>query len=255
MATLPNTSYVLDSRQKTLGTNNSVAGYNLALGGSPVEVGTYEMLSFNSRNNVYNVDDGNDEIYYDEESGGELGPVLIAHGYYVDEAALIVAVEAALNGGSGTGVYTVTYVALTNLFTVTVATASDFIFTWGTNASQPIANRLLGYSPVDSSVSAVAQTGDVGADLDPHSNLLITIDEESLRNVTLVDGSEYSLIVPLDAPYNEAIDGLKAETFNQTVRFESPMNQLTVRLFTEDGVVLPVLNSAPYVLVIRKVFS
>ena len=86
---IPTTSYVLDSRQRTAGSTLPVATFNLAALGSPVEAGTYEMLSFNSRNNVYNVDDTNDEIYFDE-AGPELGPVLIPHGYYTTPAAIAV---------------------------------------------------------------------------------------------------------------------------------------------------------------------
>ena len=255
MASISTTSYVLDSRKRAVGSTVPIAIFDLAALGSPIEVGTYEMLSFNSRNNVYNVDDSNDEIYYIEEgTSGELGPVTIVHGYYVDETALIVAVEAALNGGSGTGVYTVTYNSLTNIFTVTVATATDFTFTWGTNIAQPIANLLLGFTAVDSASSLIAQTGDIGADLDPHSNLLIDITEDALKNVTLVDGTEHSLIVPLDAAYNEEIDGMKNQTFNQTVQFLSPFNQLNIQLSTEDGVALPEVNAAQYELIIRKLF-
>ena len=48
MSSIPSTSYILDSRQKTGASTNSVAVYNLAALGSPVEAGTYEVLSFNT---------------------------------------------------------------------------------------------------------------------------------------------------------------------------------------------------------------
>lgn len=244
------TSYVLDSRQRTSGTTVSVATYNLAALGSPVEAGTYEVLSFNSRNNVYNVDDTNDEIYFDE-GGAELGPVLIPHGYYTTEAALAAAVKIVMDAASGT-TYTIAFSALTNLYLFTPA-AGTLEFNWGTNSAQPQANLLLGFSSADTGAAAT-QTSDVGVDLDPHSNLLIQITEDGLKNVTLINGSEFSLIVPLTSAYGDVFDGLKSQTFNQTVNFASPMNQLNVSLFTEDGVVLPELNSAQYVLILRRVF-
>lgn len=253
MAAISTTSYVLDSRQKSPGSSVSVANYNLTALGSPIEAGTYELLSFNSRNNVYNVDDSNDEIYYIEDAGAELGPVLLPHGYYTSQANLAAAVKVTMEAG-GAGTYTITFSALTNLFTIAVAGGATAVqLTWGANSTQPIANLLLGFTAVDTA-SAASVTSNRGADLDPHSNLLITITEDALKNVTLVDGTEFSLIIPLDSAYNEEINGLKAQTFNQTVQFVSQFNQLNVSLFTEDGVALPDINSPQYELIIRRVF-
>ena len=252
MSSIPSTSYVLDSRQKILGSTVNIAVYNLADLGSPVEAGTYEMLSFNTRNDVYNVDDTNDEIYFDE-GGLELGPILIPHGYYTSPSDLADAIKIIMDI-AGAGVYTITFNSLTNLFTFSMIGGSGvFAFNWGTNGLQPIANLLLGFTAIDG-VDNSSQTSDRGIDLDPHSNLLVRIDEDSLKNVTLVNGTEYSLIIPLTASYASEQDGLKNLTFNQTIRFVSSMNQLTVRLFLEDGSVLPNLNAAQYTLIIRRVF-
>ena len=251
MATISTTSYVLDSRQRVSGIGSvSSATYNLAALGSPIEIGTYELLSFNSRNNVYNVDDSNDEIYFDE-GAAELGPVLIPHGYYTTEAALAAAIKIVMDVASGT-TYTIAFNALTNLYTFTPA-AGTFAFNWGTNILQPIANLLLGFDHVDG-VLAATQVSTQGVDLDPHSNLLVDITEDSLKNVTLVNGTEHSLIIPLVGGYGDEIDGLKNQTFNQTVNFASQMNQLNISLFTEDGVALPVINAAQYELILRRLF-
>ncbi len=253
MATISTTSYVLDSNKRQAGSSVSNAIYNLAALGSPVEAGTYEMLSFSSRNNIFNVDAFNDEIYYKEDAGAELGPVLIPQGYYASEADLAAAVKVTMEAG-GAGTYTVTYDALVNLFTVAVAGgASTVQLTWGANSTQPIANLLLGYSAIDTA-DAASLLGDQGADLDPHSNLLLDITEDGLKNVTLVDGSEHSLIVPLDAPYNEEINGMRNLTFPQSIQFVNPMNQLNVQLLTEDGNPVPTVNAAQYVLIIRRLF-
>lgn len=250
MASLANTIYVLDSRQKTAASTVSSATYNLAALGSPVEAGTYEMLAFNSRNNVYNVDDGNDEIYFDE-GAAELGPVLIPHGYYTTEAALAAAVKIVMDAVSGT-TYTIAYNSLTNLFLFTPA-AGNFAFNWDTNSAQPIANLLLGFNEVDG-VAAATQLSTRGVDLDPHSQLIINITQDGLKNVTLVSGTEHSLLVPLDVAYGAELDSLKQQTFDQSIAFASPMNQLDVQLLTEDGVALPEVQAAQYELVIRKMF-
>ncbi len=253
MASVANTSYVLDSRQKTGGSTVSSATYNLAALGSPVEAGTYEMLSFNSRNNVYNVDAGNNEIYFSENAGAELGPAVLPSGYYANEADLGTAVKDALEL-AGLGTYTLVYDTLTNLYTISVAGAvATFNFNWGTNSSQPIANLLLGFAAVDTPDQA-SVTSDRGVDLDPHSNLLIRITQDGSKNVTLVDGTEYSLIVPLTSAYGEEIESLKSVTFDQTVLFSNSMNQLDVQLFTENGVALPEVNAAQYECILRRLF-
>lgn len=252
MASVANTSYVLDSRQKTAGSTVAAAVYNFAALGSPVEPGTYEMLSFNSRNNVYNVDSGNNLIFFDE-GGAELGPVTIPSGYYTSEAALASAIKIVMDI-AGAGTYTFVYDALTNLFTVSIAGGPGvFGFNFLTNASQPQANLLLGFNEVDQ-VPAAAQVSTRGVDLDPHSNLLVQITQDALKNVTLVSGTEFSLIIPLSAPYGAELDNFKQATFDQTVRFVSAMNQLDVQLFTEDGVALPEVQSAQYELILRRLF-
>ena len=251
MASVANTIYNLDSRQKAAGSTVASAVFNLAALGSPVEAGTYEMLAFNSRNNVYNVTTGqNDEIYFDE-AGPELGPVLIPEGYYATEAALAAAAKIVMDAVSGT-TYTIAYNALTNLFLFTPA-AGNFAFNWSTNAAQPQANLLFGFNEVDG-VAGATQTSTRGVDMDPHSQILINVVEEGLKNVTLVDGTEFSLIVPLDVPYNSELDVLKQQTFDQTIQFANSMNQLNVNLFTEDGVALPEVQAAQYELVIRRLF-
>ena len=250
MASVSRTIYVLDSRQKTGGSTVSSAVYNLAALGSPVEAGTYEMLAYNSRNNVYNVDAGNNLIFFDE-GAAELGPVTIPSGYYTTEAALAAAIKIVMDIPSAT-TYTITFDALTNLFTFTPA-AGTFAFNWATNSAQPQANLLLGFNEVDGVLGAT-QTSTRGVDLDPHSQLIINIVEEGSKNVTLVNGQEFSLLIPLDVPYGAELDSLKQQTFDQTIQFASPMNQLNVSLFTEDGVALPEVQAAQYELVIRKLF-
>lgn len=253
MVTLSSTIYLLDSRQRAAGSSIESATFNLAALGSAVEAGTYSMLSFNSRNNVYNVDSTNDEIYFDEISGGELGPATLTHGYYASPADLGAEIKVAMEL-AGAGTYTVTFDTTTNLFNIAVAVVADFIFTWGTNSTQPLANNLLGFRAVNSAVSAASQTSDKGVNLDPHTNLLLSISEDALKNITLVNGTEFSLMVPLTAPYGSEINALKSQTFSQTIAFNNSMNQLNVSLFTEDGVALSSINASDYVLTISRIF-
>ena len=253
MATVSTTSYVIDSRKRNPGSTLTQAAYNFTALGSPVEAGTYEMLSFSSRNGVYNVDDSNDEIYFSEDAGAEEGPATLVHGYYTTPALLGAALKVAMEA-SGSGTYTIVYTALTNTFNIAVAGgATTFNFNWGDNVGQPMSNLLLGFDSVNTADLADVDSTQ-GIDLDPHTSLLIDITEDGLKNITLVDGTEHSLVVPLNAPYAEELEGMKNVTFSQTINISVPMNELNVTLRTEDGVLLPVLNASPYQLIIRKLF-
>ena len=90
--------------------------------------------------------------------------------------------------------------------------------------------------------------------MDPHPGLLLQIDEDASSNVTLLDGTNYSFYVPLTVGFGEEIDTLRNDVFPQTCKFDSSFSSLTVRLFLDEGTVLPLLNTSSYELVIRKLF-
>jgi len=241
-----NTIYVLDSTQRNAGGSIQVAVYNMIPAGG-LEAGTYEMLSYQSQNVSYNVETGvNDAIYFDE-GAAELGPVLLAPGYY-DTTTLGAEIKLRMDAVSGSA-YTVTYSAVTGKFTVAIG-AGTFAFNWATVAANK-ANQLLGFGLVDG-VIAATQVSTIVADLTLHKSLIVDINEDSQQNVTLLDGSEHSVLIPLNQAYTAEIDSLRNETYAQTFKFGSTLNQLTVSLFTDNGAV-PV-NVAEYVMVIRKIF-
>ena len=242
-----NTIYVLDSKQRNGGGSIQNATYNMVSAGT-VESGTYELVSFQSQNVYFNVEAKvNDEIYFDE-SAAELGPVNLTPGSYT-AATLIVEIKAVMDAVSGSS-YTVTYDAATNKITAAIA-AGTFAFNWGTNVLQPIANQVMGYTPVDG-VLAASQVGDSQVDLSLYENLILDISEDSQQNVTLLDGSEHSLLIPLRQNFAGEVDSLRNETYSQTIKFGSTLNSLNVQLFMDDGS-MP-LNNAEYILIIRKLF-
>lgn len=250
---IPTTSYVLDSRQRTSASSLVNATYNFTALGSPVEAGTYEVLFFNNRNNLYNVDDTNNEIYFGEDGAGNF-LVTLTNGYYTADE-LRSHVETEMNTSGGAGTYTITYDSNTNKYTFTVAGAppNTFQFLWGDNSAQPLANLLLGFDVVNS-VDLISFSSTQSIELDTYSALLINIVEDGLKNVTLVDGTEYSLIFPITSAYAESSDNLKSQTFNQTVSFINSMNNLNVELYNSEGVSLTLDTASPYTLVLRRVF-
>lgn len=239
------TIYVLESADRTSGTVDA-AVYNMIPAGG-VEIGTYELLNYHSVNQTYNVETGvNDAIYFDE-GAGELGPVAIVPGNY-DAATLAAAIVVAMDSVSGS-TYGVVYDAAAGKYTITI-TATTFSFNWATVATNK-ANTLMGFSATDTGLAAF-HTSDNLVNLSLHTSMLIDIQEDALKNVTLLDGTEYSLMVPINEAFQSDIDSMRNTTYAQTIRFASSFNQLNVALFTEDGSV-PV-NSVDYVLSVRKLF-
>lgn len=251
MSTLQNVIFVLDSRQRDAGGSIQNATYNMiAAGGVPP--GTYEMLSFHSQNQFYNVELGINDLIVWDETGSPNQSAIITPGHY-DFTSLGTEIGSVMSAASGDGnTYTATYNSVTGKFTIDNGGGSTFKFDWFSQSASPnLANELMGFSLIDGSLDP-EQVSDRQVCLTLHSNLVIDISEDSQQNVTLLDGSEHSLLVPLNQNYQEEIDSLKQQVYSQQVVFGSTLNSLNIQLFTEDGSV--VVNKTEYDLTIRKIF-
>lgn len=251
MSALQNIIYVFDSRQRNVGGSINDATYSMTAAGG-LQAGTYEMLSYHSTNNFYNVEAGvNDQITFDEDpSTGSIGT--LTPGYYSasDLATEIdVAMDAAAQDGN---TFATSYSTATGKFT-TVADTTDYNFTWLTGGGSGLANEIMGYSLVDTVGAVATHTSDGQFTPALHSMLIIDISEDSQQNVTLVStGAEHSLIVPLVSDYQEEIDSLKQNVFSQNINFSAVFNSVNVKLFTEDGVAPA--NPTDYELTLRRIF-
>ncbi len=254
MSTLQNVIFVLDSRLRNVGGTINNATYNMIPAGS-IPSGTYELLSFNSKNQLYNVETGvNDQIHWDENGTPNVTAVLSA-GYYsaTTLATEIDLVMTAASVAADGNTYVTTYNSTTGKFSTTDGGGSTWGFDWlaASLTETNLANELLGYSLVNN-VAANTQLSDRQVNLSLHSMLIIDIAEGSQQNVTLLDGSEHSLIIPLNQEYQSEIDSLKQQVFSQQVVFGATFNSLNVQIFTEDGV--PPVNSTEYELTLRRIF-
>lgn len=255
MSAIQNVIFVLDSRQRNAGGTINSAVYNMVPAGN-VPAGTYELLSFHSQNQFYNVETGvNDLITWDENGAPNLSDVL-PPGYYT-AATLATAIDLLMTAESlasgDVNTYVTTYDVGTGKYSTTDGGGTTWGFDWLTQSasSTNLANELMGYSLVDNA-ALNTQVSDRQVTLTLHSMIIIDISEDSQQNVTLLNGSEHSLIVPLNQDYQEEIDSLRQQVFSQQVVFATNSIQLTVNLFTEDGVV-PV-NSTEYELTLRRIF-
>lgn len=251
---IQNVIFVLDSRQRNAGGTINNATYNMVAAGG-VQAGTYEMLSYHSQNQFFNVElNVNDQLRWDENGTADVTAVL-APGFYT-AATLATEIDAVMTAASvaaDANTYVTTHNATTGKYSTTSGGGSTWRYDWLTASATEtnLANELLGYSLVDPALANV-QVSDRQITLTLHSQLIIDIAEDSQQNVTLLSGAEHSLIVPLDQDFQTEIDSLKNNVFSQTIRFGATLNSLNVQLFTEDGVA-PV-NLTEYELTIRRLF-
>ncbi len=244
MSAIDNVSYLIDSTSRASGTVQS-GNYNFIPAGS-IGPGTYELLSFNMANSFYNVEAGiNDDIFFDE--GAADLTATIPPGNYTS-ATLAVAMKIVMDAASGS-TFTITLGADTGLYTFTIA-ATTFRFKFLTNTTA-VARRLIGFGAVDG-VLAVSQISTTPIDLSLHNNILIDIAQDATRNVTLLDGTETTYVVPITGSFLGEIDTLKRESFGQTMLLSANFNSLDIVLLDEAGVAL--VQPSEYKLLIRRLF-
>lgn len=249
MSSISSDIIVLDSRQKTSGTNQAAVYSLLNVGG--IGSGTYELLSYHSVNQMYNVEVGvNDSVLFDEGIGLVTGT--IAPGFYTSRAALLTAIVAAMDA-AGTQTYgTSTHDALLDLYTfVPVGGIATLGFSFGGSPAAS-AHRLLGMAAATVAPAAASITSVNVVDDRLHSNIFVTITQEGNKHVTLLDGSEHSLMVPLNSTFNEHIHHRKQEHYQQTMTFPTNISTINVTQTTQDGVTL--VNAPDYEISVRKLF-
>ena len=239
---------VIDSRLRTTGTTNQTAAYSIVNTGGVQ--GTYEVMGYQSVNQVYTVEvDVNDTIYFTEPAGaGDLSAIL-PPGTYTQttlNAAAKVTMEAA-----GAETYTFAVDTPTGVLTVSVG-ANTFGWEWFTQLSNgDSANTLFGLSPLDVAPAA-SIAGDLIPDLRSHTHILVNISEDGNKNITTIPGGEFSMMIPLTSEFGDPIESVKEVTFAQQVLFPSNFTTLNVIQSTEDGVAL--VNAPDYVLTLRRLF-
>ena len=246
MSTLPTNIIVVDSREKTSGTNQNAVYSLLNVGGAQ---GTYELLGYKSSNQFVNVEVGvNDTLYWLEvgQLNATVPPGLYTAASFNAAAKIVMDIASA-------STFTFTIDAVTGKTTVAIA-ALTFAWQWGTqSANGDSANAPLGLNAVDTGVAAASIEGDILPYLRLHTHIVMTINEEGSKNVDLLDGTEHSLIIPVTGVAGDDIDLRKNDTYQQLITFASNITNIRVILASETGVAL--LNAPDYVFLIRRLFT
>lgn len=244
MTATNNVAYLIDSTQRASGTLQS-GNYNFINAGT-IGPGTYELLSYQMANQIYNVDTTNQNIWFDE-GGADLTAVIPAGNYTA--ATLATAMKIVMDIPSAS-TFTITHSADTGKYTFTRA-AGTFRFKYLTNTTD-VATIITGFSALDG-VLAIAQVSDNPIDLDTHKNILIDITQDASQNITLLSGFEASFTVPIqDSSFGSSLNYEKAEAYAQNVLFSTNLNSLDIALFDGSGVALT--NVANWKLLLRRLF-
>ena len=153
--------------------------------------GEWKLISFAFTNNIYNVNDTNNKIYFTEETEHDENDytATLTNGIN-DPNDLKSNIETAMNNETNETI-TVTYDDKTKKFTIT--STETFYFKFGTNKSNS-ANKLIGMNAIHRN-GATSHTSDTSIDLNPYKEIFINIEENNDRNVFGVEYFNSSLIV------------------------------------------------------------
>ena len=139
--------------------------------------GKYKLISFCFTNNIFNINDTNNKIYFNENGNNLIAT--LTNGYY-DLNDLKTNISDNMNNVMS-GALTITLDSNTNKFTFSVGTGNTLYFSFGTNTTNS-AKKLLGFNEVDG-ISSNTQISDNSIDLNTIKNMFINILENNKKNI------------------------------------------------------------------------
>lgn len=199
--------------------HSSKATNNIFKLDKPIE-GVYQLVSFVATNNIFNVNDYNNKVYWNEN--GTDFTTTLTNGYY-NSSDFITHLDTQMTV-SGSGSIGVTFNENTRKLTIT--DTLNFYFTFGTNTTNS-ARKLLGFSATNGS-SAGSQTSDICADLNTNKNVFISFQQDNNKFIHGIDFFDCSCIINGTGDFGEVIRYVNEDNFNQYVKFKKT-KQLEVR--------------------------
>jgi len=241
---------LIDSRNRQ-GTSSTSQSFTLGL--QETLYGTYELVSFSMSNNLYNVVSGeNDKLYLNHSTEGNK-TITLTPGKY-EGSTLATMLKTVMDAGMSGGItFTVSYSSTTGKITFTPS-AGTFKFTFSTNTSASC-RKIIGKNEVDDT-TASAQTSDNPIELRLHDNIAIKVAQDSNQHITLLNGLEASIMIPIDnnVSFNSGvIQYQRNKGFNQYLTFGSTITYIDITVYSQDGDALP-LNSTEWSMCIKKLY-
>ena len=204
--------------------------------------GKYKLLSFVCTNNLFNVNDNNNKIYFNENGTDRIAT--LTNGNYDINDLKTECITALNDVASGT--FNITIDSLTRKYTFT--STNNFGFTFGTNTSNS-GRKLIGMNASDDTQS-LTHTSDTSIDLNTHKNILIDISENDDKNVIGVDYFDTSLVINGLGVFGDMIRYIDNDNFHQYIKVKNT-KKLKLRFHDSNNETID-LNSE-YIIIFDKI--
>ena len=174
--------------------------------------GTYKLVSFVATNNIYNITDYNNKIYWNENGTNRTST--LTNGFY-DSSDYTSHLSTILNNdASGT----ISVSLDDNTRKLTITNTLTFYFTFGSNTSNS-ARKLLGYNAIDGT-TATSQTSTNPIDLNTCKNIFIKVMQDDHRKIEGIDFFNASLMINGDGNIGETLRYIDSNNFDQYIKFK-----------------------------------
>ena len=204
----------------------------------------YELVAFSFTNNIYNVNDRNNQVYITENTTDYTIP--LTNGFYNAED-LREHLQTRMNAVAS-GTYTITLDENTNKFNI--SSTITFYFTFGTNTSNS-ARLLLGMNETDQSTS-ITQSSDNPIDLNDDKCFYININENDDKNIEGITFFNTSFMIQATGNFGEKSTYNNSDNFKQQVKFRN-IKTLTFKIHDRNMNTID-LNSE-WLMVLKKIGS
>ena len=172
--------------------------------------GHYKLVLFSFTNNIYNVNDTNNKIYFNE-NGLNLTATL-TNGFN-DITDLKTNIITAMNGVAS-GTISITEDDKTKKLTISNDT-HNFYFTFSTNTNNT-ARKLMGFNANDGT-NSTSQTSETAYDLNTYKNIWIDVNEDYNKNIKGLNYFQTSLCINGVGNFGEIVRYNKNDNFKQEI--------------------------------------
>ena len=196
--------------------SNKLSNNKLAFD-SPVEAGRYKLLSFCLTNNIFNISDNNNKVYFTENSVPLTST--LTNGYY-NPSDFRSHLQTKLDA-TASGTITCSLDDKTNKLTISNDT-HNFNFTFATNTTNS-ARKLLGFNATDGT-GASSQTSDNPIDLNSNKCFFVDITENDDKNINGTDYFNTSLMIQTSGDFGETSRYIANDYFAQYIKIRKNKN-------------------------------
>ena len=206
--------------------------------------GRYKLVSFIFTNNIFNINDTNNKIYFNENGNNK--EAQLTNGYYDISTIKDNIVDSMNNVADGS----ITGAIDTNTNKITITNTLNFYFTFGTNTNNS-ARKILGYENSDGT-NATSQTSSNPIDLNTLKHIWINIDENKEKNVIGTNYFASTFFINGLGDFGEVVRYINNDNFNQYITLNREKS-LEIKIHDDDYNTIN-LNSN-YVMILKSIDS